>query len=133
MVLAAGFVLPLGFGLQGRHVLAFTVAVPLLAGEILYRRAGRLPRIKAGHWLVAFTALAAAVQAVGWFANARRYAVGVNGPADFIANAQWSPPLGWWPWVVVVVAGCLALLAAGIAAGRSTERAAGSRTEPQAA
>jgi len=133
VVLAAGFVLPLGFGLQGRHVLAFTVAVPLLAGEILYRRAGRLPRIKAGHWMVAFTAVAAAVQAVGWFANARRYAVGVNGPADFIANAQWSPPLGWWPWVVVVAVGCLALLTAGIAAGRSTERAAGSRTEPQAA
>jgi hypothetical protein len=131
VVLAAGFVLPLGFGLQGRHVLAFTVAVPLLAGEILYRRAGRLPRITTVHWLVAFTAGAAAVQAVGWFANARRYAVGVDGPLDFIANAEWIPPLGWWPWISLVAVGCLALLAAGVAAWPSSAGAAGSRKEAQ--
>ena len=131
VVLAAAFVLPLGFGLQGRHVLALTVAVPLFAGEILYRRAGRLRRIAAGHWFVAFAALAAAVQAVGWFANARRYAVGVNGPVDFISNAQWTPPLGWWPWMAVAGAGCLALLAAGIAALAAPAQAAASRSEPQ--
>ncbi len=130
VVLAAGFVLPLGFGLQGRHVLAFTVAVPLLAGEILYCRAGRLPRIRPGHWLIGFTAIAAAVQATGWLANARRYAVGVTGPLDFIPNAQWSPPLGWWPWIVVVGAGCVAVLGAGIVAWLSLS-SAGSRTQPQ--
>ena len=131
VVLAAGFVLPLGFGLQGRHVLAFTVAVPLLAGEILYQRAHRLPRIRPGHWLVLFTAIAVAVQAIGWLANARRYAVGVDGPGDFIANAQWNPPLGWWPWIGVIGVGCLAMLGAAIAAWPWPAKAAGSHPQPQ--
>ena len=42
---------PIGFGLQGRHVLPILVAVPLLAGETLYRRRERARRQR---WLARF-------------------------------------------------------------------------------
>jgi hypothetical protein len=49
--------------------------------------------------------LAALVQGVAWYANARYAAVGVDGPWNFIGEAQWSPPWGWEPWLGLVAAG----------------------------
>lgn len=102
------------FMVQGRHVLPLLVAIPLLAGEIVHGRAGR--RL----WPLAAAALAAAAagQAVAFWANARRWAVGTDGPWLFLGDAEWSPPGGWVPWAVLV-ATAAALLA--VAAARSAD------------
>ncbi len=99
-----------GYGLQGRYVLAFSVVVPLLAGEIVFRRRALFVELGAGALVVPFAAIAAVVQLDGLYANARRFAVGVNGPLWFVGHAAWSPPGGWWLWLTVMVAGA-ALLA----------------------
>ena len=57
-------------------------------------------------------AVAALVQALAFYLNSRRYAVGTSGPRWFVGHALWSPPAGWWLWLGVGVVGA-ALLAAG--------------------
>ncbi len=100
--------------LQGRYALPYLVLVPLWLGEVLYRRRARLP---AGFVAGAF-ALATAVQALGWLANGRRFAVGQNGSWLFPLDAGWSPPLGWIPWTIVAGLALGAYLAAGLLAAR---------------
>jgi hypothetical protein len=107
-----------GFGVQARYVLPFVVIVPLAAGEVLLAHRDRVPT-RLVRWLpVAFVAPAAAVHLVGWYANARRYAVGVPGPWAFIGRADWSPPFGWWTWLGVAGMGTLALVLAAVLAAR---------------
>jgi hypothetical protein len=98
-----------GFSLQGRYVLGFTALVPLLAGEILVRRHDRLQALDAGQLFLPFAAGVSFVQFVAWWTNARRFAVGVNGPRWFLPSAEWSPPLGWWPWLLLAAAGAALL------------------------
>ncbi len=121
-VLAASLLIPValvavimrhtGYGLQGRYVLAFSVLVPLLAGEIVFRGRAVLTELNARGLVIPFAAVAAVVQLDGLYANARRFAVGVAGPQWFPGKAAvvWAPPGGWWPWLVAMVAGA-ALLA----------------------
>jgi hypothetical protein len=54
----------------------------------------------------------AAGQFAAWYWNAERSAVGTDGPLVFLGRAGWTPPLGWGPWLVAVVAGSLALAGA---------------------
>ena len=101
-----------GWTVQGRHVLPITVTLPLLAGEVLARRVGDSTRAR---WLGAGVLGAVAVlQAVAWWANARRSAVGTLGPVWFWSAPEWSPPLGWWPWTGLVLAGSGMMLLAGV-------------------
>jgi hypothetical protein len=100
-----------GFSLQGRYVLSFSLVIPLLAGEILVRRAERLRALDAEHLFFPFALGAAFVQLVAWWTNARRFAVGMRGPRWFLSSAEWNPPLGWWPWLVLAVAGVCLLIA----------------------
>jgi hypothetical protein len=88
-----------GFGLQGRHVLALAVVLPLVAGEIARRRLPVAP----------FAVVVGAVQLLAWWMNARRYAVGSDGPWWFVPDAAWSPPAGWWLWLLVTCAGAAAI------------------------
>lgn len=101
-----------GFGLQGRYVLSFSLVVPLLAGEILVRRYDRLRALDAAQLFLPFALVAGFVQFVAWWTNARRFAVGIRGPRWFLPSAEWSPPLGWWPWLLLAVAGVCFLMAA---------------------
>jgi hypothetical protein len=94
-----------GFGLQGRHVLALIVTLPLVAGEVLRRR-GPAP--------LSFAVLASgagAIQLVAWWVNSRRYAVGERGTLWFLSHPHWSPPAGWivWALVAATAAGTLAV------------------------
>jgi hypothetical protein len=57
------------------------------------------------------------MQVWAWWINARRYAVGSGGPFWFVDRAQWSPPLGWAPWIAVLVCAAV-VLSAGLAARR---------------
>jgi hypothetical protein len=103
-----------GFDIQGRHFLPLAVAVPLLAADVVLRQRHRV-RVRI---LATFAALGAvatgAVQGFAWYVNARRYAVGISGPNWFIARADWSPPGGWAPWVVVAFAGAICLVVGGV-------------------
>ena len=69
------------------------LVVPLLAGEIALRHGEWVP----GAWrrltLLLFGG-AALLQIGGWYANARRHAVGTDGPAWFFDRAEWSPRSG---------------------------------------
>jgi len=94
-----------GFSLQGRYVLAFSIVVPLLAGEILVRRYERLRALEAEQIFILFAAGAGLVQLVAWWTNAQRFAVGVGGRQWFLSSAEWSPPLGWWPWLILAAGG----------------------------
>ena len=105
-----------GFPMQGRYVLPVVVAVPLLAGELVFRNRGRLPGSRHIPLLPLVTLVAAAGHFAGWAVNARRSAVGFLGPLWFSGHSQWQPPLGWGPWLVVALTGALLLVAAGLTA-----------------
>jgi len=114
---------PTGFGVQARYVLAFVVVVPLVAGETLFTNRSRLGRLEP-RWLpLGVTAVVTLVQLGGWYANARRYAVGAGGPRWFFADPEWNPPLGWVPWVIVTLIGAAALIAATVLAVRGSPSA----------
>jgi Predicted membrane protein (DUF2142) len=122
VVFYALFTRPTGFGLQGRQLLPVLVVVPLLAGEIHYRR----PRARTSAVSRLFVLLAplgiALVQAAAWYVNAKRFAVGRTGPTWFFGHASWSPPLGWTPWGLIVLAAVACLEAASLH-GRRLQRA----------
>jgi hypothetical protein len=104
----------------GRWILPVTVAVPLFAGEVVWSRRQLVAGLVTD-WLVASVAVvAAAVHFVGFYANARRVAVSQNGPIVFLGSSQWTPPLGWMPWLLVALAGCMCVGLAGTVAARSS-------------
>jgi len=108
-----------GFDAQGRYFLPIAVAVPLLAGETLMRRGLRLRAGVLTGLALGGTALAAAVQGLAWYVNARRYAVGTGGPRWFLGREQWVPPGGGWVvWLAVAGLGTACLVAAGIGSAR---------------
>jgi hypothetical protein len=109
------------FDLQGRQLLPLVVAVPLLAGELIWRRRAAIGA-RPGARLFALTAvMAGVVQLAAWWTDARRSAVGTRGSLLFLDGAKWAPPGGWLLWVVVAVAGGLSLALAGVAALRRPE------------
>jgi hypothetical protein len=113
--------MPVGFPVQGRYVLPFLLALPLVSGEILYRNRKRIgPQILA--WLAAITGtLTAIVQLSGWYANAHRYAVGASGSRMFLDGAGWSPAGGWAPWFALAVSGSTLLAVAACSATWTTK------------
>jgi hypothetical protein len=109
-----------GFGLQGRQVLPVLVAVPLLAGELAYRRREELRR----GLLVAIPVAAAVVQFAAFYLNGRRSAVSIDGPLLFLGRADWSPPVGWGFVLAVAAAGTAAIASIGVRAASGRGRAA---------
>jgi hypothetical protein len=110
VMLVGAFMRHTGYGLQGRYVLAFSVAIPLLAGEIVFRRREVFSALDARWIVVPFAVVAAIVQFDGLYANARRFAVGVAGPQWFLgAPVSWAPPGGWWLWLLIMIAGAVLL------------------------
>jgi hypothetical protein len=105
VVLSATLVGTTGADVQGRHVLPFAVVVPLIAGEIVYRNRARLALVDLGALFALFAVAAAGLHVIGWYANAYRESVGIKGPRFFLLHAQWSPPLGWVPWLLLTLAG----------------------------
>jgi hypothetical protein len=112
VVLVAASMRHTGFPLQGRYVLPFSLIVPLLAGEIVASQHLRLRALNAGQIFLPFAAGVALVQLIAWWKNAYRFGVGVGGPLWFFGSAEWNPPGGWWPWLVLATAGASLLLLA---------------------
>lgn len=99
-----------GYGLQGRYVLAFSVVIPLLAGEVVFRNRETLARLNAGALALVVAPIVAIIQLDGVYANARRFAVGVAGPQWFVGHAvAWAPRGGWWLWFLVMATGAVLL------------------------
>jgi hypothetical protein len=124
VVFYAVLIRPTGFGLQGRHVLPVLVAVPLLAGEALNRHHERARanwlQLLLGLLVVTIPVAVALVQAVAWYVNSRRYAVGGSGPEWFLGQAAWSPPAGWWTWLAATVLASACLGAVAIASRQTS-------------
>lgn len=123
VLISAGLLRQNGFRVQGRHVLAFAVMAPLLAGDVLAGGAGRPGRTYRRWFALGFAGPALAVHAVGWYANARRSAVGADGPVWFVGLSRWSPPGTWALWSVLVALGVMAGVGAAWVA--SSEQVAG--------
>jgi hypothetical protein len=105
---AQAFVLaPVGWSLRGSFLLPVLVMLPIVAGFVLH--AARV-HSRADALLVGVAVVG--VQLFALCDNARRYAVGQQGPPNFLDAAQWSPPGGWIPWLVLAGAGGLLLLLA---------------------
>jgi len=93
---------PIGGGIQGRHLLPAFSLLPILAGVVLHEKV----TVTGGRRrLFGFVAVVVgAVQAFSVMVNGRRYAVGVDGPAVFLADAHWSPRGGWLLWLLIALA-----------------------------
>jgi hypothetical protein len=107
---------------QARHVLAFAVAVPLLAAELVFRNRAKLALADPRPLAFAVVGVTVVLHAAAWWTSAYRQSVGTNGPLWFLADPVWSPPLGWWPWAAVAVAGAALV---GLAAALAPRPAAG--------
>lgn len=98
---------PIGAGLQGRHLLAFLSFLPVYAGVVL---TDRLTRRSLGRLVTAAAVALPALQLYGLYLNGKRYAVGLSsGPLWFLPHARWSPPLGWYPWLLLGLLACVAM------------------------
>ncbi|HET9848784.1 MAG TPA: DUF2142 domain-containing protein [Candidatus Dormibacteraeota bacterium] len=120
LLVGAGILMPAGFGLQGRYVLPFLVIIPLFAGEVVAQGPVRLGLIRRESLVAATAMIAAAVQGISWYVNSQRNATGLPAPLLFFERSDWSPILGWLPWLCLVVLGCLCLVLG--ARGRSHAR-----------
>jgi hypothetical protein len=99
---------------QGRHVLPFAVAVPLLAGEIVFRNRERLEGLALRPLILLGGAVVGGTHLVGWYSNAIRQSVGTDASPNILAAPEWSPPLGWPPWLLAAVAGATLVAAAAL-------------------
>jgi len=98
---------PVGAGLQGRHLLPFLSFVPVYAGIVLTER---LTSRSLGRLVTAAAVALPALQLYGLYLNGKRYAVGLtSGPLWFLPDARWSPPLGWYPWLLLGLLACVAM------------------------
>lgn len=122
------FVLPLlidavqqqvGFGAQGRHVLPVSVALPLVAGEVLYRNSEKLRWLRPLRPAFWYSLSAAGAYFVSWYVNARRRVVGYEGPLLFWKGLRSTPPYGWPAWALVALAAALVIVGFGYLASSS--------------
>ena len=113
VAIAAAVIFQTHFPMYGRYALPLWIMVPLVAGETIRVNLRRLADGSARRLLLGTTALVAGVHFTGFYTNARRYAVGEDGPLFFLGRSEWSPPGGATVWVVVAGLGALSLLLSG--------------------
>jgi hypothetical protein len=104
--------------LHGRYALPFLVLLPLWEGELVLRHRAKLRADVRQAVVPVVFGVAAVVQLVGWWSSARRFSVGPDGGWLFLDDAQWSPPLGWGPWVALAALAAAAYLAVAAASVR---------------
>ncbi|HEX2191661.1 MAG TPA: DUF2142 domain-containing protein [Acidimicrobiales bacterium] len=110
VALAAGVIHQTHFPMYGRYALPLWVTVPIGAGEAMLANRTRLAAGLSRAVVTGAAVVAGAVHFVAFWANARRYAVGNNGPVFFLGRSEWSPPGGWKVWVLLVAVGVLCLM-----------------------
>lgn len=122
-VFYALFTRPTGYGLQGRHLLPALVVLPLLAGEAVYRRRGRLGRRTTMALALGVPIGAALMQGVAWHVNAE-YFSGPEAGVWLLGRTVWNPPLGWGPWAATALLGVILLSLAAVVGRRGRQRLA---------
>jgi len=109
---------PIRAGIQGRHLLPLVVVATVLAGAaVTDRLEGSDLRSVVPRLLGTLGCLAGGIQAFAVYWNARRYAVGIDGPLNFSGQSEWSPPGGWIPWLILAAAGGIMLAASAVRNG----------------
>jgi hypothetical protein len=108
------------FWLQGRYILPITCALPLLFGAGPLTDEGLERAARGRGFYVVLAGAVGVLQSIAWFSNARRSAVGIDGPWLFFSSAEWHPPLGWELWAALTVACAVALPLCMAWAGRSS-------------
>lgn len=101
---------PVRAGLQGRHILAVFMLLPMLAGVAAVDRLDHIDATVGRRMFRLAAVVMPVLQFVSLYLNSRRYAVGVSGAVWFLPSAQWQPPLGWAVWLIAG-AGATAALA----------------------
>ncbi len=101
---------PIGSSVQGRHLLPLAALVPVHAGVVLARR---LPHRVGSLTLATVGVLLLWEHGYGLWRAGQRYAVGLTAqtPWWFLPRAEWSPPLGWAPWLGLGMLGVMGLVA----------------------
>lgn len=94
---------PVGASLQGRDVIALFIPLPVLAGSMISVQKGPIFGIPLRRLFMITAAIIPVFHIASIYINARRYAVGVNGPVWFLGRSQWTPVLGWWPWLALAI------------------------------
>jgi Predicted membrane protein (DUF2142) len=90
---------------QGRYALPVLLSVPLCAGWILVERRSRIPVSVRTPLVVGFTLGTVTIQLLAWWLEARRLAVGTDGPFFFLGDTAWDPAGGWPLWALAMLAG----------------------------
>lgn len=102
---------PVQSAIQGRHLLPMFSLLPLLAGVVMHERISELAGAQARRRLYGMVGVVAAgVQLFAILYNARRYAVGIDGPVWFLPTAQWAPRFGWVPWLLLAIVAAAGLV-----------------------
>ncbi len=104
-----------GFDVQARYVLPVWALVAVVVGDSLSgaaerRRYGSWARRTATAWVILFAVLNTGAV----YVNARRYAVGAGRSWVFFRHAQWSPPGGWIPSLIMVALAGIGLVGAAL-------------------
>jgi hypothetical protein len=120
VVVSAALIRPTGFGMQARYVMPLTLAIPLFAGEVVRSQWAQVRSRFVRASMCLAVASVGGLQFIAWYTNARRQAVGTDGPKLFLGVAEWQPPLGWTPWMVLALAGAALLCTALALAPRSS-------------
>jgi hypothetical protein len=100
---------PIGANLQARHILPFFMFCPLFAGTVFIGSLDRIARDVVRRVFYLTAAVMPVIQITALYVNARRYAVGINGPMVFLGHSRWSPKFGWGPWLSLGLTGAAAL------------------------
>jgi hypothetical protein len=101
VVYASAF-FPIGAGIQGRHFMSlFAPAVMLSVVVVVVAEQRDLGPHVHRRLYVSAALVVTVVQFVAVYANARRYAVGSDGPWWWISDAEWTPSGGWPLWLVL--------------------------------
>ena len=90
---------------QARWVLPILIMIPLYAGEVIRQCPHGVQQFRRPLSTMVYVLMS--LHIVSLVAAARRYATGLDGPWLFAKGAEWTPPLGWGPWLVVALASIL--------------------------
>jgi hypothetical protein len=101
-----------GFPMAARYVLPTLMLIPMLAGELIDRHA-RISRPTTRIAVSAVLAVVAVVELGAWWENGE-WSSGSLHRFRFFSFAVWSPPLGWWPWIVLALLGTAGLVATAV-------------------
>jgi hypothetical protein len=100
-----------GYHFEGRYVLPLWSIAMLMIGEMLAESAFDWRSTLGKGLLSVVGGLFALINLWAIFVEGHRYAVGAHGPHAFWNAPLWSPPGGWWPWLLMAIAGAGAMIA----------------------